>query len=587
MKLIWFGVSGIAIAVAGYFLFLADDFQVPPPAAQVDGDFSVPLPTTASIVTIPIHADLTKIFSEAKQSIANPVAQGSEVVNVPTSVHLQLYATRIVQKEITKFEDKVEQETRRECDRSERRCARTERRVEKICRDVPWPLNEICDLTEKTICAAHETTCVAWKTVVVGTKVVKVPVKVLVDVEEEFVDIIDKVADIDAELDYTVNLVDLDANFDEQLLQGFVEVEYKIKLNARLNGLDGKIKLAEVNGVTSCGYDEPMRRLRMNFTAEVKTLEEAALSIEEPTWSLEWPNACQLTAFDVQLEDLIDLPVVKNAVKKAIDKAIDKAIRKANGKLRFQDTLDQVWPEISAPISIGNEGWIAINPNKLSIAPISGQGKEVHAVVSVKAHPVISDVKPKLSEATEAPKVQLSANEPGVFVNLGAGMSYASIETQINDALTNLAPDFVSISEVEVYASLETSGLVVGVRIEEPVKGKIYLISGVLLGDTGTRIDFTDLDFSIESKNALLKAADIAFHDKLRDLLREAIVLDFSDERDEALLKYGELQIPIDENGSNLSLMLENANLVGLQIMPKGVYAVLQLEGQAQANIAP
>lgn len=579
-------IASLFILAAGYFFIVTkDDFEVPPPDADQSSNFTVPVPRRPSILTIPVAADLNNLLLDAKAEMSNPIARASKVVNVPTRTHIELFTTRTVLKEVTKFEDKVEQETRRECERSENRCTKFENRVEKICRNVPWPVSMICDVVEETVCVATEVTCVAYKTVVVSTKVVKVPVQVMEEVEEVFVDIIDKIADLDAELDYTVNFVDLDANLDGQSIRGFVDVDYKLKLNARLNGLEGKIKLAEVNGLTSCGYDEPMRRLRMTFTADLITLESAALALENASWSLEWPNACQLTAFDVQLEDLLDLPLVKDAVTKAIDKALDKARNDANNGLEFQSDLDEVWPALRAPINVGQSGWIAVNPQSVSLAPISGQGKTARTTLSVVAYPVISDAQPVPSGPATAPQAMLGIAEPGIAINFAAGIGFASVAEQLKKAIEREAPDFVTISDLETYASF--GRLVVGVRISKPVKGKLYLIGTPTLDDNGTHIAFEDIDFSIDSSNALLKVGDQIFHDKLRDLLRKSAVLDFSAVRDKALQQFGKSDIAIDDKGSALSLTLTSARVNDLIILSQGVYAVFGLQGDAFVSLVP
>lgn len=577
-------VISVAIAVASYFLlFDRNDFIVPAPDADSRAPFEVPPPVKASILAIPLEANLANMLEEAKAGIANPVAQGSEVVNVPTRVHLQLFATRTVRKEVEKLESKTVEETRRECARSERRCARFERRVEKICRDVPWPLNEICDVVDSAVCMAYDTTCVAWTTVVIGTRVIQVPITVMEEVEEEFVELIDQVTDLDAELDYTINFVDLDAELDGTTLRGVVDVDYKIKLNARLNALGGKIKLAEVNGLTSCGYDEPMRRLRMRFSADVATLDGAALALGTPSWSLEWPNACQLTAFDVQLEYLLNLPLVEAAVKTAVDKALEKARTKANGNLRFQDRIAEIWPDIHRPIELGDTGWIAINPESVLIAPISGEGTTARTIATIVAHPVISDSKPTPIGPSTAPLARIDNRTPGIALGVAIGISHAAASTQIADALADMAPEFMSISEVRTYSSL--GRLVVGVQLEAPVRGMVYLIGNpVLVSDA--QISFPDIDYSIASSNALIEVVDRLFHDKLRDTLRDAAVLDFTVERDSVLKAYREREVDLGEDGK-LMLSLDSVAMNDLWVMNEGVYALLTLEGAANVSVNP
>ena len=244
-----------------------------------------------------------------------------------------------------------------------------------------------------------------------------------------------------------------------------------------------------------------MRRLRMNFSAELRTLESAALALENTNWSLEWPNACQLTAFDVQLEDLLDLPLVQDAVTKAIDRALEKARNNVNNSLSFQTELDNVWPDLREPINVDQSGWIVINPQSVSLAPISGQGKVARTIASVVAYPLISDAKPVPSGPANAPRAILGTATPGIAINFAAGISFNSVTEKINRAIEGEAPDFVTISELETYASKDR--LVLGVRVVEPVKGKLYLIGTPSLDDEGTQIVFEDIDFSIDSSNVL------------------------------------------------------------------------------------
>ena len=328
-----------------------------------------------------------------------------------------------------------------------------------------------------------------------------------------------------------------------------------------------------------------MRRLRMNFSAELRTLESAALALENTNWSLEWPNACQLTAFDVQLEDLLDLPLVQDAVTKAIDRALEKARNNVNNSLSFQTELDNVWPDLREPINVDQSGWIVINPQSVSLAPISGQGKVARTIASVVAYPLISDAKPVPSGPANAPRAILGTATPGIAINFAAGISFNSVTEKINRAIEGEAPDFVTISELETYASKDR--LVLGVRVVEPVKGKLYLIGTPSLDDEGTQIVFEDIDFSIDSSNALLKVGDQIFHDKLRDLLRRSAVLDFSSERDDALEKFGKTDITIDDKGSVLSLSFTSARVNDLIIMSQGLYAVFGLQGDALISLIP
>lgn len=577
-------VCVLVIGVVVYVKFVHNTFTVPRPDQDTTSTFIVPKPSSMSVIAIPLSVDFSKILTDAVDEISNPISQGSSVINLPTQLHIEHFVTELVEKTFIEIQDKVEQETRRECARSEERCSKVERRVEKICRDVPWPLSEICDAVEKTVCIATEVTCVAYKTVVVSTKVIKVPIQVTKLVEEEVIKVVDKVANTDAEVDHTVNLLSLDANVLGDRVSGHAVIEIKVKINARLNAIDDKIKLIEVNGLTSCGYDEPMRKLRLHFGARLETLQNLAVAIRDQSLRVEWIDDCELTAFDVDVEDLIKIPLVKKAVQRAIDKALAKGVDKLNGKLSFQDKLVSVWPEATSPIELEKVGFLTVNPEALEMSPITGYGKKLSTVVAVKARPVISE-HDQSSTVPPVPNVRLGSPEEGVNISVAFGPAYDLLGDQLLTILKEDAPDLLNLEEVELFAS--DGKLVVAVTMDKPAKGTVYLIGSGELSDDGYQLSFPELDFTIESRDILLQSADVLFHDKLRELLRGRAVIDFRGQIENLLVKNSYIMKELDDSGSILEVFPSDGKAVGFAILPSGIRAVVNLEGLAEITLSP
>jgi hypothetical protein len=159
--------------------------KVPAPERDTVTEFSVPVPDSPSVLSIPVSADLGGALAQALADVENPVSTGTDIINVPTRYSLEQLSIRTVQQEVTRMEEQVQEVTRRVCRRTKEECTQFETIVGEVCREAPWPLNEICDEAEQRVCVATETVCAAYRDVV-RTRVVEVPVQVLEEVEEQY-----------------------------------------------------------------------------------------------------------------------------------------------------------------------------------------------------------------------------------------------------------------------------------------------------------------------------------------------------------------------------------------------------------------
>lgn len=576
------------------FLSGCGKFDVPPPERMTNSNH-VPVASDASYIAIPVRANLDEVLSDTVKSAKNPLASKSEVVNIPTSLHIEHFVTETVRKEIEKLENKTINETKRVCKRSEKRCSRTRQDRKRICaktKKIPIVGDIVCIATKvvtETVCVAHDTVCVAHETVVVGTKVIQVPVKVIEDVQEEVLKVVDKISDLDAEVDYTVVLVGVDARLDGTKLSVKVDLDYKIKVNSRLNALDGKIKVVEVNGITSCGYDEPMRRIRFFMDGTLNTSDGPKFEVVDTSWRIEWVNACQLTAFDIQLEDILDLPIIEKAVKKAVDKGVDRLDKSVD----FSDKVHTALKSISKPLLIdtnigrkeaNHELLLHLLPalENVEIAPVSGNGKSLHTTIFVEANPavVVSDTAPNVTQ-TNPPNLKVRTRDPGIRLKVATRIDFAKARDLI---LTEMRRDQklpVEIEDIELYGS--KGKLVVAVSITHPAKGVLYLVGTPTYDDINKIISVKDLDYTAETRNVIIDVLDAVAHKHVVKALRKAAKFPIDKHANKALDELREKTIDVSDE-VDLVLRAENLALTDVWVSPDGIFADLILEGTAEGR---
>jgi hypothetical protein len=560
------------------------DFEVPAPE-RMQTSTHIPSTGSPSQIVIPIKADLSKTIDELKTSFDNPVVKKSELIQIPTKLHIEYYVLGTVKKEIEKQDVIIEDETRRECERSEERCTETEKTLKRVVRKATGP-GELVEFVEKTICVASGPVCVAWKNVWVGTKVVQVPVKMIVDVQEPVLKIVDKVMKIDSELDYTAIVADSNVEIKDNTLSAWFEVDYKIKINSKLKSplggqLSEKLKQVDVKGSTSCGIDEPLRRIRLNLKGSLETKNDSSLELSNTSWSINWVNACELTAFDIELSNILDLPNIKKIVKSVVEKAINKLPKSKD----LSDKVETVLKGINKPHSLGDKLWLVPRVESVEISPITGAGKNLSTTLFIQARPAVefADISSQPQPSTQQPVLKVGTHEPKVEINLVSKVSFDKAKEVLLDKLKKYDDLPFTVTLIDVYGSHEK--LVLGVKISKPVNGVIYFVGTPKYEPKINAITFPDLDYTAETKNIMAKIPDVALPEKIVTELRKQSVFYLDNNTYKAFYELSHKVIPIGDLGE----VILNAKEIGFSeawVSPDGIFASIFLHGNSEAHIS-
>lgn len=572
--MIWRILAGLVVTavIAVYVLTeRVEGLDTKAPPRDTEDTFTLPLPERASRIVVPVRVNIAPILRKTVAEIENPILDGSKVIEVPARLRLPAE----IAGDANRTAAQAQAEAQRVCARTETVCTQYETRVKQVCTMLPPPLDQLCNTVEEQVCVTSEQTCVAFERAG-DTPAAGLPAKAA--------DLARELTSVQAVVDHTVKLAGLDVAFAGDAVTGVVDIAYRVRLNAQVGEMGPRFRGAKLAGIASCGYGESMRKLRFHVTARLATLPDLALRIEDQALEIEWLDDCRLTAVDVSVRDLIELPILRDKVRAMIDEALGVAVAKANEQMRFRSELERLWPQIAAPIPVAGQGWLVAHPEALAMAPIRGEGKTLTTRISVLARPVITTLRPEVT-VPPVPKVTLGTGKPELNLTLSALVDFERIEAEIDKAIAPRLPEGVAVGPVDVYGS--RGRIVIALPVRAPVEGTVYLVGRGRLGDGGRSLSFPNLDYALESGTTLVSATDQLVHDRLRDTLRSYASVDFSEQIDAQLAAYADETIALGDTGHRLRVKLASARATGFAVTASGVNAVVTLKGRANLRLKP
>lgn len=336
--------------------------------------------------------------------------------------------------------------------------------------------------------------------------------------------VVDKVlVKVDAHVDYTARLADATVSLAGDNLTLSAVVEFKLKLKVAASGLGGRLRLAR--GVTSCGHGEPMPRIRLTIEGKLRTVPGPALRFERRAWKKTWERHCKVTALGFRLERVLDLPFIRSRV----DRAVERALAKAPTNIDLAARVDRVWRRLQRAHSLTPGSWLILRARSLAIAPVRGRGTVLSTRLSLRAQPkVIIGSKP-VATTTAMPDVTIGSPRPRIELALRARLSFEAAAQQ-----------FAAVPGVRRVRLYDSRGkLAVGVSLNKPVRGTVYMIGTPIYDPGAATLSMPDLDFTSESRAALVGKMDARALATLARGLRRAAVfkLDETTQRTMAVLR--------------------------------------------------
>jgi len=332
-------------------------------------------------------------------------------------------------------------------------------------------------------------------------------------------------------------------------------------------------------GMASCGERAGEQPGGIEFTLKGKLSwgPDGTFAFSPSPWTLRWTRPCELTAFHVSLEDVLNLP----GVREKMQLTVDDAIRKLPEAIRIRPMAQQTWARASMPISVKPGVFLSTRPESLFVGPIRGTGRTLQTSIIVLARPRIS------SDSTDSvkpmPPLRVDASpDPGFRIDLRAGLPLPVVDSVLTRTVRELRLENdgkpVRMEKARIFGGGD--GAVVAITFLEPFKGEVFLRGVPEYDSLANAVRFAHLDFDVASRSFLLKVAAAMMHGTIRESLAKACVLPIG----RFLPDLSDMRFPVAD-GTAAHVAVTRIRPLGISLDDSTLQAWVRAEGVATISV--
>lgn len=315
-----------------------------------------------------------------------------------------------------------------------------------------------------------------------------------------------------------------------------------------------------------CGHgDDPPKRLnlasRSALTWSDRWRLQSQTTFEEPVFV----EPCRLAGLDLDATPF--LRAVLQPRLAALGHTIDRIVRERTEAKKRAET---VWQKLQEPYELAPDQWLMLHPREARVSPITSNGTlVVQTSVNLVMEPRIVNGRKPSEAAIPLPALQLSPLKlEGFHFALPITVDYGRINRRLEQDMVGQEfrtplGDTVKVDGVQLYGSGDR--LILALRVSGGVNGTLYTTGTPMFDERRGVLRFTDLDFTVDTRNVLLRSANQIFHENILSSLRSEAFIDLS----------GQLQTLRSRLAAALTRELgPDARLEGevLSLRPRGIY---------------
>ncbi len=366
---------------------------------------------------------------------------------------------------------------------------------------------------------------------------------------------------------------------------GRVQVEKRVKIDLLVTKID---ELASVD---------------VDVTGTIRAF--ASPEITE-SWSVQ-PNfdlTGQVSRAEARIKHIGGIDItghVQGPVSNALNDAKRDVEANLSEMLDPRDDAKRIWDEMSSVHKIADSPptWLRIVPRKVSFAGFQYREDRISSALALELETTVhAQQAPPDVEKTPLPNLDLGNPVADTFeLLLPTEVSHRVLNDQLDAALSKQSialTNNASITIQDVAIEPLGDGVLFMLQFEASqgrlsAKGKLYLVGIPALDVEQSELRIEQLEFSVETKNLLLKAADWLAHSQILDEIKKLAVFELEDELTKAKARANEelarlrKQLPKEIRGN---VEVKNLNVDGIRVTKDGIYAMVKADGKMSMTIA-
>ncbi len=255
----------------------------------------------------------------------------------------------------------------------------------------------------------------------------------------------------------------------------------------------------------------------------------------KPDWSIatqtqitghQWLQKPVLKVVGVNLPVGLVADLVLQNTKRRISRAIDQAVSQNFG---LGTIVRQTWDTLFQPSLVSPEygAWLMVDPQAIGMTPIRVNSDTLSTSLIVEAKPtvVLGTQPPNLQPRPLPAFTQFNYQSPGFEVRLGASIPFVEAQRlakqEVEGQTYTAGKRSVTVQDIELFG--QDGQLIVNLRMTGSYNGNVYLKGKPVFNRAVNAVEVQDLDFTLDTRNFLLKSGAWLLKSTLRKRLQETL----------------------------------------------------------------
>ena len=279
--------------------------------------------------------------------------------------------------------------------------------------------------------------------------------------------------------------------------------------------------LGDISG--SCGMDGAQPRARVELHVVPYLTPDWQLGVHTRVGRMaalsdSSRDRCQVTFLGLDVTSK-----VMDEARDALD-GLEPEIQKWVSSVDVKTPLEEIWADLQKPIHLADSLWLLLQPDSVSLGPIHGSPRAVHAELGVSAAPRILAGPRPTQKMLSLPPFGRSRMERGFSLPVEGRLTYDVIGVELT---SNLKDKSVRVSAGKLRFRAATcygiSGgrIALGVQFDGTDRGTVWFVGTPQYDPATGMISVPDLDFDASSAGLLVQGFAWIKEEEIRDFLRQ------------------------------------------------------------------
>jgi hypothetical protein len=263
-------------------------------------------------------------------------------------------------------------------------------------------------------------------------------------------------------------------------------------------------------GLSLSDYRELNAEIALKFHSSVIVNKDWSVTTVTVSDGYEWLSKPTLKIGPVELPITFIADMIIKYNMKTINSAIDDGLKQS---LDLKTTAKQAWIELQKPMLLSEEYglWLRISPKTVSAVPITGGKGIIKHTTSLQgvAECFTGKQPPSRINPVLPDLVTVNNLNDEFLANVISYIRYEYLDSVTRQMLINTSYTYgkksITITDVSVYGNQDK--MIIATDVTGSINGKLYFSGLPMYRATDSSIILKDMQFSIQTKNVLIKTA--------------------------------------------------------------------------------